>query len=352
MNILVVGKFYTEGFAQHIAETLVFMGHSVLRHQPGLSYSTSTNSFIRTVNKVKSSLFDIYTKTPQYHNSIKKQLLKFADKKDINLTIVCHDFLTPEQVDALRKKTNSPVVLWFPDHIGAFGKSMFLNSLYDYLFFKDPYIVFTLRDELKKPAYYLPECCNPEYHKKVDLDDKDLQKYGCEISTAGNLHANRIALFEHLTGYNIKIWGHQPPFWAITSNINQMIKNEFVVNEEKSKSFIASKIVINNLQPSEIIGINVRAFEIAAAGAFQLINWRPGINQLYSVEEIVCYKNIDELKELINYYLHHDSERKTIAEKAWIRTHRDHTYQKRLSLMIDTIFNNKKGYDILNNYYR
>ena len=35
MNILVIGKFYTEGFALHIAETLVGMGHSVRRFEPG-----------------------------------------------------------------------------------------------------------------------------------------------------------------------------------------------------------------------------------------------------------------------------------------------------------------------------
>jgi hypothetical protein len=35
MNILVIGKFYTEGFALHIAETLADMGHTVRRFEPG-----------------------------------------------------------------------------------------------------------------------------------------------------------------------------------------------------------------------------------------------------------------------------------------------------------------------------
>lgn len=35
MNILVIGKFYTEGFALHIAETLSTMGHTVRRFEPG-----------------------------------------------------------------------------------------------------------------------------------------------------------------------------------------------------------------------------------------------------------------------------------------------------------------------------
>ena len=35
MNILVIGKFYIEGFALHIAETLVGMRHTVYRWEPG-----------------------------------------------------------------------------------------------------------------------------------------------------------------------------------------------------------------------------------------------------------------------------------------------------------------------------
>lgn len=35
MNILVIGKFYTEGFALHIADTLAIIGHSVRCFEPG-----------------------------------------------------------------------------------------------------------------------------------------------------------------------------------------------------------------------------------------------------------------------------------------------------------------------------
>jgi len=35
MNILIIVKFYTEGIALHIAETLIAMGHAVRRFEPG-----------------------------------------------------------------------------------------------------------------------------------------------------------------------------------------------------------------------------------------------------------------------------------------------------------------------------
>ncbi len=36
MRILIVGKFYTEGFALHIAQTLSAMGRDVHRFEPGV----------------------------------------------------------------------------------------------------------------------------------------------------------------------------------------------------------------------------------------------------------------------------------------------------------------------------
>lgn len=37
MNILVIGKFYTKGFALHIAEITRTIGHFVRRFEPGQS---------------------------------------------------------------------------------------------------------------------------------------------------------------------------------------------------------------------------------------------------------------------------------------------------------------------------
>ena len=243
-----------------------------------------------------------------------------------------------------KKNANIPVVLWFPDHIGVFGKTMFLNADYDFLFFKDPYIVSILNSDLNIKSYYLPECCNPQYHKKIILSKKDHLKYDCDITTAGNMHPNRFALFSQLTEYNCKIWGNPPSSWMNVELIKPMLKNEFVANEEKSKAFSAAKIVINNLQPGEIIGINVRTFEIAACCGFQLINHRAGLNQLYSTNEVIAYHNVQELKELIDYYLIHSEERKIIAERAYHRTINEHSYKHRLDLMLNTIYGIKKGF--------
>lgn len=344
MNILIIGKFYTEGFAEHIAETFEGMGHLVTRFQPGRSYKSGAGKLQRYYYKGKAVINDVLSSTPWYQEAEKKRLLRAAGSQAFDLALVCHDFLTPDQAQALKLLIKAPLALWFPDAVSNFRSAMFLNAPYDFLFFKEPFAVKILRNELNKNVFYLPECCNPKYHKPVDISPEELSRYACDITTAGNLHAARVAFFEQLAEYKVRIWGHSAPHWMHTGNIDAMIQHQFVSNEEKSKRFQAGKIVVNSLHPTEIFGTNVRTFEVAAACGFQIVSWRPGLSAFFEEDkEITAFKNIHELKEKVNYYLNSESERKAIALAGMKRAHRDHTYEKRLELMLATIFNPDKS---------
>lgn len=337
MKILVVGKFYTEGFALHIAETLSDMGHQVSRFEPGAKYQTQNNWLNNYLFKFSRAFFEIYSQTSTYIKTETKKLLKAIEENQPSLIFCCHDFLNPFQIKTIRQKYDSKIILWYPDHIGLFKKGMFLASDYNHIYFKDPYIVRMLKAEYGlEHISYLPECCNPKYHKPVSLSKKDIEMYACEITTAGNMHSSRAALFRILSNYDCKIWGNPAPLWLDTTSIKNMIQNKFVANEEKSKAFSAAKIVINSLQPGEIESINVRTFEIAAAAGFQLIPYRPAVESLFVIgEEIITYSNVIELKELIDYYIHENEIRLRIARKASERALKEHTYRDRLSLILE-----------------
>ena len=346
MKILILGKFYTEGFAQHIKETFIEMGHSVVPYDYGINYETKKGIINYRYRQFKSAFFEIYKRTNLFEDNQLKNLMHLINNNKPDIILSCHDILTPKQIIKIKKTTKAPVILWYPDHIGLFNRSMFLNADYDFMFFKDPYIVQLLKNELGKTnAFYLPEACNPKYHYPIELSEADLKKYGCDITTAGNIHASRVAVFENLTNYNCKIWGNPAPIWLDDSKISKMIQNEFVANEEKSKAFRAAKIVINNLQPGEIWSVNVRTFEIAAAGGFQVVNYRKSLNNLFKIEEeIVCFEDINELKYKIDYYLAKPEERSLISKRACERALRDHTYSKRLKDLLKIVSDSKNIY--------
>lgn len=345
MNIFVIGKFNTEAFGSHIAETLETMGHSVTRHEIGVHQNSTATVLRKRLRQATASIYDLAKQLRGVRARETRVLLDVAKRARADLVIVTHDFLLPDQVRDLRDATGASVVLWFPDHIARFGKAFFLNAPYDALFFKDPYIVHTLRRDLQLSVYYLPECCNPRYHTPVPLTDSDRARFQCEITTAGNLYPNRIAFFSRLADYDVKIWGHPPALWLDTSPVRQMLHSTFVAGPEKAKAFRAAKIVLNNLHPAEIWGVNTRAFEIAAVGGFQMVNWRLGTAQLFEEgREIVSFSDHVDLRIKLDHYLHADTERAQIAEAASARALRDHTYERRLGVLLRTMTEGSGGY--------
>lgn len=339
MNILIIGKFYTEGFAQHIAETLTEMGHLVYRFEHGARFEQANSVWQYRWQQAKFFLHELYSKLPNYLENETKALVRVVQKASPDLILSCHDFLAPVQVSVIKKYKKAPIAMWYPDHIGQFRKAMFLTADYDALFFKDNYIVKVLTYELGlQNVHYLPECCNPRYHKPIELSKEEEAFYGCEVTTAGNLHSNRVALFTHLTEFDCKIWGNPAPIWLNTAKIENMVQNKFVANEEKSKAFRAAKVIVNNIQPGEIEGTNVRTFEVAAAGGFQLVNDRPALSELFEIgKQIETFKSVEELKDKIRYFIAHPTERKAIAEAGAARVTKEHTYKHRLEKIFSTL---------------
>ena len=62
-------------------------------------------------------------------NSLKKNIKNFEP----DLIFVTYDYLTPFQVDEVKRIINSPIILWYPDALIRFNKAYFMNSNYDYL---------------------------------------------------------------------------------------------------------------------------------------------------------------------------------------------------------------------------
>jgi spore maturation protein CgeB len=349
MKILIIGKFSEDQFGYHISDTLKDMGHSVIELEFGLKNEYNYPAVVQKIRQANSIFSEALNNFTFFRKLRLKKLDKILNENKIDLTIVTHDFLFPDEAEFIKKRTLGPLVLWFPDTISNFNKAIFIISDYDFLFFKDPYLVTTLNKDYNiTNAFYLPECFNPKYHKTIELTDSDIKKYGCDISTYGSAHVFRIKLFSQLRGYNIKIWGPSAPLWINDKNkIETIFTGIYVTNTEKSKAVLSATINLNTLHPAEVTGLNTRAFEIAGIGGFQMIHWRPGLNQLFEDQkEIVSFKNYIDMKEKIDFYLANESIRKKIAKAGWERAKKDHTFHLRLQLLLDTASGNQKGYEI------
>lgn len=348
MNFLVIGKFYTEGFALHIAETLVGMGHAVRCFEPGFRSGRIGGRIGHRLDQVRGVIHSTTDSLPAVRALRMRALWHAAEQGPLDVVIVCHDFLWPDEVAELKRRTGAQMAMWFPDHLANFGRGFFMNARYDGLFFKDPYIVHALGDVLRSPVYYLPECFNPERHSLPEEAIGHDAGYQCDITTAGNLHSWRVAFYKNLSDYDVKLWGNPVPLWMIVAGpVAGMHQGRGVYNHDKVRAFRGAKIVVNNLHYSEIWGVNVRTFEAAGAGAFQMVDWRPALGQLFEDgKELVSFRSMADLKQKIDYWLPRETERRAIAEAGMRRAHAEHTYALRLGLLLDTLAGTLRGYPI------
>ena len=347
MNILVIGKFYTEGFALHIAETLVRMGHSVRKFEPGARAGWIGGRIGHRLDQLRVVVHSASDSLPVVRALRMRALWQVAEQGPLDVVIVIHDFLWPDEVDEIKRRTGALVAMWFPDSLANFGRGFFMNAPYDGLFFKDPYIVKALSSVLNSQIYYLPECFNPERHWLPEEAIGHDVAYQCDIATAGNQHSWRVAFFNNLSEYNIKLWGKPAPLWMPRGQVAAMHQGRGVYNHEKVRAFRSAKIVVNNLLYSEIWGVNARCFEAAGAGAFQMVDWRPGLGQLFEDgKELITFRSIADLKQQIDYWLPREADRRAIAEAGMRRAHQEHTYEHRLKLLLDTLRGEQQGYPI------
>ena len=193
---------------------------------------------------------------------------------------------------------------------------------YDFLFATQKEGVKKLKEVLKREVYWIPLACDPQIHKKEDVetlyDVGFVGSYGGE----GSLREETLLC------------------------VKDRFKNSFIGNapyNEMSRIYSGSKIGINNSLNNDI---NMRIFEILSCGAFLLTSEVEGngFDELFKDgEHLVTYKDKEDLVKKIEYYLTHDGEREAIARKGHELAITKHTYKNRLTEMFSIIQENSSG---------
>src|SRR3989337_458475 len=218
-------------------------------------------------------------------------------------------------------------------------------------------VAFWFVDELKKIGaknyYYLPQACSPDIHKKITMTEDDKKLYSSDISFMGAGYYNRRVFFQGLMDFDFKIWGTEWDYMSpLARHIQKPALNSFHGNGERLspdeyvKIFNASKINLNLHSSSYHEGVdpsgdfvNPRTFELASCGAFQLVDYRTELDNLFKVdEEIICYRDLRELRGKIKFYLEHTEEREKISENARIKALKFHAFENRMEEMLSCIF--------------
>ncbi len=250
--------------------------------------------------------------------------------------------LTPECVESLRAQ-KIITAYWFVEDFRFMNYWASIAGHYDFFFTvqKDEF-----HSEMEKSGFtnyhYLPVAASPDVHKPVELSPDEKEYYGSDLSFVGAGYYNRKHFLNGLIDFDLKIWG---TYWDHHTALGACLQRggTWIDTEDIVKIFNATEVNINLHSSTYHKGINPfgdfvnpRTFEIAACGAFQLVDRRTGLEGLFEIgEEVIVFDDLDDLRGKITYYLNHPAEREELTRKGMERTLRDHTYEKRMEQMLN-----------------
>jgi len=322
MRIGVIGPTAPDDFADNILDTLPRLNHepiSIGTAQP--SWRGRTGRFARQLLEYPGPLLAHW----------QSRLIRRAKAARVDAVISVESALLPETVSGLRS-TGARVALWYPD--ANIGRQLMLLAPYDALFFKEPLLVSRLTNLLDVPAYYLPEACNPSWHRPVRRDTMPR-----ELVVAGNIYPSRLRLLEQLNkdGVPLVLYGGRRSSWLGDWEVLSLHTGTYLARHEKAAVFRNAAGVLNNLHPAEM-GSNARLFEAAGCGAAVLCEDRPALHELFDADrEVIFFSTYEQLLDRARRLVEDPALTERIGDAAATRAHAEHTYDRRLVDLLERL---------------
>ena len=259
----------------------------------------------------------------------------------------------PLSIQALKRlrRDGVPTAMWFVEDFRLFTYWQAYAPYYDFfaVIQKDE-ILSALQGIGVENALYLPMAAQPDVHQTLELPAAERRKFGSDVSFMGAGYPNRRVAFRDLVRFDFKLWGTEWEGDPILAPYVQLAGAR-VSTEDCVRIFNAAKININlhsSIQAKELVTggdfVNPRTFEVAACGAFQLVDRRGLMAELFAEDELAVFDRMEDMLPRIEHYLAHPEEREAIAKRGQARVLADHTYAARMQTLLDFVAARRPGW--------
>ncbi|MDX2159961.1 MAG: glycosyltransferase [bacterium] len=178
--------------------------------------------------------------------------------------------------------------------------------------------------------------CDPDFHHPYPLTDDERAAFACDVAFVGtlvpnHLYSRRVRALKALSaaGFDLGIWSvHDLP-----ASLRQHHRGK-ALGETMERILSAAKICFNTHGDFVFYGGNLRLFEVAGAGVFQVTDDLPGVQtwfpQVDGTPTLVTYADAADLCRKVEHYLAHETERAAIAANGQRHVYAHHTYDRRV----------------------
>ncbi|WP_417939612.1 CgeB family protein [Flavobacterium sp. RS13.1] len=327
MKITLFGSKDFDSLEYHLNDSFTFIGHTV------------NHIDIKDVIAIPYKYNYFATKFLKFYDEyLFKKVAKLIIDSEPELIVCTYRFIHPICIKLIKEALPAVQVVHVnPDALTTFEYQQIFASAYDAYFTKDRFIVDFMKNKMGLPTFYLPEAFNPRVHKMPSGDRKTYEKnINIDVVAFGTMYPYRANMMEKLlkTGIDLTLFGTPDRRFA-KHDISSKFQNEYITGNRKAEVLYGAKIVFNNFHYAEVESANVKFFEIAGIGGFQICDYKTVLQEYSKINvEKFTYKSIGEAIDLVQYYLDKPNIRHELALEQYNHFLLNHTYEHRINQML------------------
>jgi spore maturation protein CgeB len=238
--------------------------------------------------------------------------------------------IAAEVLHGIRSRTGALLVNVFPDNPLWMIDFQHIEA-YDLFFTKERYAIRQLRMAGLRNVHYLAPYCVPAFHHPVVPTEDEQRTLEGIVAMVGAWYPYRERFLREIAHYPVKVWG---PGWrrAGDPRVRALVMGGSVGGRDKLAIYSGARLSLNLHHPmNDVVGVNTRTFELAAAGACQIVDLKDDLPALFKPdEEVVAFHDLRDLRRALDHYLGHPDEAHAIGQNARRRALAEHTLAHRI----------------------
>jgi hypothetical protein len=326
MKILLVGPKWIGGWLEGVEQGIRALGHDVRVFVFDTPYSPNAIHNKMIINSYAPSIVNELLQPfghsigDAWESVMNQRLIKTSRAYRADLVFILKgELLQAETLEALKRSARHVVSWWVDNPVFCFDElqSLGISNL-----------------------VHLSCACDPTVYYPRRISAKDQRRFQCDIGLIANFYPERGELLQHMQGINVAIWGsgwkNLPELESFPPNT---LRAKKLAGSDVAKVYNIARICpnVHHFQ-SRAGGLNMRAYEIPAAGGFELADYIPGMEDQFELgKEMIVYRSPEHFRGLAEYYLAHDDERLDVIQRGRARVLRDHTYEQRMKKAFEAI---------------
>jgi len=244
----------------------------------------------------------------------------------------------------MRRLTPGRLACWWVDDPFAYTLVPQTIDLYDHIFVFGRSYMPRLEAAGARRTSFLPCACDESVYHPWSLSRMEEQRFTSDVTFVGWYYPERAPVIRALAedrDLTLNVWGGQwdtPEARRALDGASPVCRSA-VDARTAAKIYSASRIGLNvHARQSLQGGLNMRTFELAASGLFQLVDRIPGLDELLTPGcEVACYDSPEEARRLARRYLDDPAARQAMATRARQRVLDEHTYVHRLRTLCELV---------------